>query len=491
MKVIIIGGGLGGLSAAVTLARHGASVKLFEKNPHFGGKMMPIDLDGYHFDFGPNTITMPEVFKEVFTQGGLAAKDQPVFEKIERHTRNQFPDGGHFDFSSDHQDMKNQIAALEPGKEHQYDSFTREVERLYNLSKQSFLNRTFSSWKDYLSPSLAAKIVQVKPWQNMDSFFAKYFSHPYIRQSLNRYATYIGSSPFHAPATFAMIAHLELNQGVYYVRGGNTKIAEAFVKAAKKQGAELYNNTKIQRITTANRKVTGVVTQEGDFQEADYVILNGDLLHSIPELIENEKRNHLSDDKINSYDPSTSAFVLLAGLNKRLDQLHHHHLLFSADYHKEFNSLKNGDYPTDPTIYISTSSKSDPTVSPYGDNCFLLVNAPPVGAGRNDVDPEEVKERIYSLLNTAGIPIKNYIQAEEVWTPEKIASQFGAFKGAIYGPSSNNKRQAFMRPFNRSLDFSNLYFCGGSTHPGGGAPLVVLSGQNVANQLLGRLVIME
>ncbi|MGI8314089.1 phytoene desaturase family protein [Halobacillus mangrovi] len=489
MKAIIIGGGLGGLSTSVTLAKHGVDVKLYEKNDHFGGKMMPVDVDGYHFDFGPNTITMPEVFKEVVRTGGLDPDQELPFTKLDYHTRNQFKDGTVFDFSTDKAFMKEQISRLDPKGYKKFDSFLQEIERLFHLSEKYFLHRTFSGWRDYISPTLTKSMTQVRPFQSMDRFFKQYFSNPHILQAFNRYSTYVGSSPYKTPATFAMIAHLELNDGVYYVRGGNTKIAEAFVKAAEKQGAALHTNARVTRVITRGKKATGVELENGEIEEADHIIVNGDLLKAVPELLATEPRSHLSNEKIASFDPSISAFVIMAGLDTMLKDLHHHHVLFSKDYQKEFKELKAGHYAEEPTIYIGTSSKTDPKLSPGGDNCFILVNAP--ATGNQTIKAEDYKELIYHQLAEAGIPLREHVHFEDTMGPREIEDKFGAYKGALYGPSSNNRMQAFMRPFNKSQDIDGLYFCGGSTHPGGGSPMVVLSGQNVANQILGKIVHIE
>ncbi|MCP3026311.1 NAD(P)/FAD-dependent oxidoreductase [Halobacillus sp. A5] len=490
MKAIIVGGGLGGLSAAVHLAKEGVDVHLFEKNEHFGGKMMPYNLQGYHFDFGPNTITMPYVFENVIQTAGLNPKEELPFMTIENHTRNQFSDGTYFDFSTSRSFMKEQLKELDHYAAQHYEEFLLEVERLFELSRRYFLNRTFSGWKDYISPGLARAMTKVRPMQSMDRFFKTYFKNPYVLNALNRYATYIGSSPYASPATFAMIAHLELNEGVHYVKGGNTRIADSFVKAALHLGVHLHSSTEVRRLTVKGKLVTGVELCNGEKIEADYVIVNGDILGSLPSLLDERDRPSLTNSKINSMDPSTSAFVIMAGLNTGLEMLRHHHVLFSSDYKEEFRSLRKGQYSFNPTIYISTSSKSDPNVSPKGDNCFILVNAP-AQQSDNHIDPLTYRELIYHKLSRAGIPIANHIEVEKTITPEDIQRQFHAFKGAIYGPSSNNRIQAFKRPFNRSADYKNLYFCGGSTHPGGGSPMVVLSGQNVAREITGKLYYVE
>lgn len=422
MKAVIIGGGLGGLSAAVHLASEGVDVKVFEKNSHFGGKMMAVDEEGYHFDFGPNTITMPEVFTRVLEKAGLPSHTL-TFEKIETHTRNVFPNGTTFDFSTNPDVMKTQLKKLDPKGYQSYEKFLKEIERLYQMSRKHFLHRTFNGWKDYLSPSLMKSMMNVRPLQSMDRFFREYFSNPDIIQALNRYSTYIGSNPYKAPATFSMIAHLEWNDGVYYVKGGNTRIAESFVQAAEAAGVHLYSGTPVSKVHTYKGRAAGVETKDGDFFEADHVIINGDLLQAVPELIDQQERKKMSDQKLASYDPSISAFVIMAGLDTCLPQLHHHHLLFSGDYEKEFDQLSNGAYADDPTIYICTSAKSDPDVSPKGDNCFILVNAPAVSGHQQN--KEHYKALVYDKLTKAGIPVQDHLVYEKIIGPEEIEETFG------------------------------------------------------------------
>ncbi|MFD1017965.1 phytoene desaturase family protein [Thalassobacillus hwangdonensis] len=490
-RTIIIGAGLGGLSSAVYLAKAGHHVQVFEKNDHFGGKMMDVKLGSYSFDFGPNTITMPHVFQDVIRTAGLDPNKEIPMIKLTDHTRNEFSDGTHFDFSTDYQTMRNELARVDPGNAKNLDRFLQDIEKLYQLSNKHFLHRTFNSWRNYLSLPLAGAFMQVKPHMSMASFFNKYFDHPHILQSLNRYSTYVGSNPYIAPATFAMIAHLEWNQGVFYTKGGNTRIAEAFVKSAKAAGVELYSNSKVTQLLTEGKEVTGVMLEDGSQHKADHVILNGDLLHALPRLLSEENRKEWSDKRINKMTASTSAFVIMAGLDRRFDKLKHHHVFFSSDYEREFRQLESGRYADDPTIYVCTSSKSDPSVSPDGDNLFILVNTPPISTGDPNYSKQTYRKLIFNRLKEFGLDIEDAIVEELLMAPEDIQDKFGAFKGSIYGPASNNRMQSFLRPFNQSSDFENLHFTGGSTHPGGGSPMVVLSGKNVAAAILGKLESIE
>ena len=485
-KVVIIGGGLGGLSSAITLAQAGFHVELFEKNRHFGGKLMPIQLGDYSFDFGPNTITMPSVFKQVIEQTGARAEDYLEMIKLENHTRNIFPDGTQFDFSSNQQAMLSQLQELDPTGAGNYHSFVKEITRLFKLSEQYFLPRTFRSWRDYVSPSLGAAILRVRPLQTLDSFFQSYFSNPRIIEAYNRYATYIGSSPYQAPATFAMIAYLEMVEGVYYVKGGNVKIAEAFASLAKKLGVGLHNDSEVKKVLLSGKQVIGVELQNGEEVMADYVIMNADLLKAYPELVPEKARPSFKNEKVNKLEPSISAFVVMVGINKRFPQLKHHTVYFSDDYQQEFNDIFiHKKYSAKPTIYICNSSHTDPDRSPKGDNLFILVNAPALPLdGKLQTEPLAYKELIYETLSSHGLDLTDHIVEEKIITPSDIAAQFGAYRGALYGVSANRKKDAFLRPQNASKDIQNLFFVGGSTHPGGGSPMVTISGQNVAHSII-------
>lgn len=483
--VAIVGGGLGGLSAAITLASSGFHVKLFEKNSHFGGKMMAVTLEDYQFDFGSNTITMPHVYQDVLKQAGLEPGHYFTFEQITTHTRNTYSDGLSFDLSSSQSYMIDQLKRLDPKGASKYKSFIKEVEKLYKLSNQYFFNRTIESWKDFLSPQLGNALRKVKPNRTIHELFAQYFQNPRIIQALDRYATYIGSNPYSAPASFAMNAYLELVDGVYFAKGGNTNIAEGFVEAARYLGVELYANTKVKQINIVEQHAKGVTLENDDTINADEVIINGDLLKAYPELVPEEHRPHFTNQKVREYAPSHSGFIILAGLEGRISDLYHDHHFFSGNYKKEFRQIESGDYATEPTIHIRTSSKMDPNVSPSGDNCFILVNAPPTPINSEEnFAPDHYKNIIYDRLESFGIDIRSQLKVEQVWTPTDIREKFGAFRGSIYGPASNKKISTFMRPFNRSQDISNIYFAGGTTHPGGGSPMVVLSGKNVAESII-------
>ncbi|WP_369384449.1 phytoene desaturase family protein [Halalkalibacter wakoensis] len=258
----------------------------------------------------------------------------------------------------------------------------------------------------------------------------------------------------------------------------------SFAKRATELGATLHVKEEVVEIITEQNKATAIKLKNKEVIEADHIILNGDLLSVYPKLIGESKRPHFTDKKISTVQPSISAFVILAALDTRLPNLIHHQVYFSNDYENEFVELFHGQYSTDPTIYVCNSSYTDPSLSPTGDNLFILVNAPALSKHRDDIDVAHYKELIYTKLEQQGLPIRKHLIHEQVVTPKDIEKDFYSFRGALYGLSANKKMDAFLRPSNRSQDLSNLYFAGGSTHPGGGSPMVVISGQNVANLLI-------
>ncbi|ADH99716.1 phytoene desaturase family protein [Salisediminibacterium selenitireducens] len=476
-KAVIIGGGLGGLSAAIRLASQSYSVTLIDKNKEPGGKLHKVQIGNHMFDFGPNTITMPHVFTNVLSDAGLNPDDYFTFERLDSHTKNVFSDGSSLMFHADETKMKTELAKWDPESASRYPVYLKEVRKLYHLANSHFFHRTFSSWTDYLSLPLTLGTMRARPLETMDHFHRKFFKDERIVAAFNRYATYIGSSPYQTPATFGLIGHLEMEQGVFYAKGGNHTIADGLTQAAKDLGVEIRTDTEISSSSLSGGALTAVHSTDGEQFNGDVFILNGDLLTQADRIIHGNPGK-----KVNRTEPSVSAFVIMAAVDTRFD-LHHHHVFFGKDPKAEFEAIfQHQTYSEDPTIYICTSSKSDPEISPDGDNLFILVNAPPLQKDGTLAEPPDITEaRIFQRLKDKGIDIAPHLIDKKVVSPADIHSRFHAFRGALYGIASNRHQDTFLRPFNRSKEVSNLYFAGGSTHPGGGSPMVVLSGKNVAD----------
>lgn len=488
-RAIIIGAGLGGLSCAVTLAVRGWEVIVLERQPTIGGKLQRIQEGGYTFDRGPSTITMPQIFRDVFQQAGAAMEDYVELYELEPRTRNVFADGTVVNLSKNPDKMVDQIAVYSPDDARSYVSFLQESAVLARHANEQFLNRLMLTNKDKLALPLIRSFLRIRPQVKLHSLLRRYFKHPNTLAMMGRYATYVGASPYQAPSIFAMLPSVEAEGGVYGVRGGTYKLAEAIAKLAVELGVVIHTEQEVTRILVKNKRVSGVETANEQL-EAAVVIANGDMLSINRMLLDETARRHMSNQKIAGYEPSLSGFVTLAGVPRTYPILHHHTVFYPSHYAEEFvNIFERRLPPSEPTIYICHSGYSEPGMAPKGSsNLFILTNAPSVSPNwdwsrEKEAYGEKLIERL-ACLEVSGLEHSDVLR---YYTPQQLAHDTYAYKGAIYGISSNSMKQTFFRPSNRSRDVDGLWYVGGTTHPGGGTPMVTLSGRLVGEYIASQI----
>ncbi|MCG7379495.1 phytoene desaturase family protein [Paenibacillus sp. ACRSA] len=488
-SIIIIGAGFGGLSCAIRLASQGVQVTILERQQQAGGKLQQIEKDGYHFDRGPSTITMPSSFRSVFEHAGVEMENYVRLYELEPRTRNVFADGTVVDLSRDRQWMKEQIAVYSPEDALRYDAFMNESAALYAEANQHFLGKLLISPKEKYNLQMLRSLLRVRPTVKLDTLLRTYFKHPHTLAMIGRYATYVGSSPYQAPSIFAMMGHVEADVGIYGVEGGTYQLIAGMVKLAQEKGVQIVTGTQVRQIVVRNGQVVGVDTDQG-FREADQVVANGDVLSVNRLLVEPKYRKQMTDARIAKYEPSISGFVTLAGVRRQYDALLHHTVFFPEQYEPEFKDIfHNRQMPTDPTIYICYSGYSEASRAPVGaSNLFILVNAPYLSDAWNwDEQMDRYGEFVLDQLNARGITGLRQSDVLIRYTPKQIEQDTLAHQGSIYGISSNSVKQTFARPGNRSKDVRGLWYVGGTTHPGGGTPIVTLSGQLVGEQIASEM----
>lgn len=458
-KAIVIGGGLGGLATALTLSPH-MEVHLIEKNTHLGGKMKKMTLGDHTFDFGPNTLTMPHYFWQVvapFTD----AKQALPFQKIERPTMHQL--GKHqVVFTTNVDEMVAQLALIDEQSARNYPAFIAEITRLFQLSESAFLDKTFFSIKDYVSPILGLSLLQARPFQTLHALLAHYFPHPAVQQLFARFATYIGSSPYATPATFALIAYFELVEGTYTLPGGATQIAEVFTELLEAQGVQLHTGETVEKVATDGKDIAFIETESSRY-DADMFVSDIDYDYMQLKLGRHVPKHELS----------TSAYVELISLKEPVP-LHYHNMLFSDDYAAEFAALRSGQYAQNPSVYGCYPYAVDQSHLP---GLFVLINAP-----NADARTTNLRTQVDAALDAWGISDK-VLERKEL-PPAFIRDTFLVRDGAIYGQASNTLRGSFFRPRNRDKQYQNLYYVGGTVHPGGGSPIVVKGGYEVAKRIV-------
>lgn len=478
----VIGSGLGGLSAAIRLAHNGFKVHLFEKNHNLGGKMNIFEQDGYRFDTGPSILTMPFIIDELFETVGRNREDYLNFVDIDPIARNFFANDLHIDTKQDINLFKKELEKLSSKDANNIDKYISYSKNIYKHSKDIFLfeplHEVIQLIKDNKFPSLL-NFRHIDPLNTVHSANSKFFKHDDVVKIFDRYATYTGSDPYKAPAALNIIAYVELILGGYYIKGGMYKLAEAFKVLAEEAGVEIHLNSEVQEIVCEANKVKALKINDAIIN-FDAIVSNVDVVTTFDKLIKNYQKQTSKYKKI---EPSLSGFVMLLGINKQHKNLVHHNVFFSNDYKKEFNDIFSGVIPSDPTIYIAITSKSDHDHAPSGhENWFILLNMPYLN-DRIDWNLEKyrVRDIILQKLSDYGYKIENNIHLEKIFTPLDLYNMHYSNKGSIYGISSNGKMNAFKRPANRNKIIDGLYFASGSAHPGGGIPLVILSGKHAAD----------
>ena len=481
-KVIVIGAGLGGLSAACRLAQNGHEVHVYERNDSFGGKVNQIKADGFTFDTGASLVTMKHVFEDLFESCGKDINEYSwTFERLDPICRYFWKDGTEFDAAASVEKTKLNIAEISSKDADGFEEYLASSRQKYEISERTFLAKSLNELPSLLRPSYLPDLLKISTLSNLDKFNSKHFESPKMRQLFNRFATYNGSSPYKTPATFALIPWVEFGLGAWYPKGGIYEIPKAIKSLADNLGVAFHFGESVNKIVVEGAVTKGIETSNG-FVEADIVVSNADAISAYRDLIPESERRIYNEKKLSKIEPSCSGFVLLLGTNKKFESIAHHNIYFSDDYPSEFEGIfETGELPSDPTIYVCATSRTDATQAPEGgENFFVLINAPYTRV--KSLDYENYGEFIVDELEKRGLSgLRESLVFKKMITPEDFEEKYRANRGSIYGVSSNGIMSAFMRVPNMAKDIKGLYFVGGTTHPGGGMPLVLLGGKMVAD----------
>lgn len=475
-RVAVIGGGLGGLATAVRLASRGHRVTLCEAGATFGGKMNRWQSRGFTFDTGPSLITMPDVFRETFEAAGERIEDHLQLERLDPVAEYIWPDGTRFEHSTNLAQWLDVLKQIEPRDAEGFMRFLEHGARLFELSSETFLRRGMDQPPDWRTLKALRHMPVRRAWGNYDAAVREFFVSPYLRQMFNRYPTYVGSSPYRSPATLLVIPYLEHAFGGWFVKGGLYRIVESLVEIARAKGVELLTNAPVDRIWHEGGRVKSVHLASGHSVTADVVVMNGDA-SLLPRLL-GEGAGDLAPN-----ERSMSGFLTLAAMGSDMPALHHHTVCFSENYEREFQQIfEREEFPEDPTVYINAPSRSDRSVVPgTGETLFIMANTPARAEAWDEGMTRTAWERVLGRITRSGLPDLREDAVEiDHWTPRRIGERYRMPGGAIYGKHSHGWRNAFLRPRNRHAK-GGLYLVGGSAHPGGGTPTVLLSARITSN----------
>ncbi|MGE5796278.1 MAG: 1-hydroxycarotenoid 3,4-desaturase CrtD [Ignavibacteria bacterium] len=484
----VIGSGLGGLSAAIRLANRGIKVQVFEKNSFPGGKVSQIMEKGFRFDTGASLLTMPFVLEELFTDAGEKSENYLKLKRLDINCKYFYPDGTILNAFSNRDKLIEEIISRTSEKKENLIKLFKSSESVYDLTADLFLfNSVFDSkiFRNKKSLKTVLRINQLDLFKSMHKSNSELLQDKRIIQLFDRYATFNGSDPYCTPATLKVIQHVENGLGAWTCENGIYSITEALCKLAIKMGVVFHFNKNVESILYKKGRVTGIKTGNETIN-SEILISNGDINFTYRELLRD--KSSLPAKIYNRLEPSSSAIVFYWGVRGIHPALEIHNILFSQDYKDEFNYIfQKKTVPDDPTIYIYISSKFNPNDAPgTSENWFVMTNAAYNNGQNWDKEIDKTRKCIIQKINDMlGIDISTKIVFEKIMSPPDFESRTNSTKGSIYGISSNSKFAAFFRHQNRSRKYKGLYFTGGSVHPGGGIPLVLLSGK-ITDRLIGR-----
>jgi phytoene desaturase len=486
-EVIVIGAGLGGLAAACRLARDGSRVTVVERNKSAGGKVNLVESNGFRFDTGASLVTMKHVFEELFEYCGKDIRDYLDMVALDPICRYRWSDGTTLDTSTDLEATKGDIEKISPTDAGRFAAYLEDSKQKYEIAERTFLAKSLNDLPRLLTLRNIPDLFRISSLSTLAKHNSRHFSSPKLRQLFNRYATYNGSSPYSSPATFALIPYVEFGLGAWYPKGGIYEIPTQITRLARELGVEFRFGEEVKEIVVHEGIARGVRLKDGNLQ-ADAVVANADAVSAYRDLIRTGFRRIYDGEKLEKIEPSCSGFVLLLGTKRKFESLAHHNIFFSDDYEAEFEAIFGSrTMPADPTVYVCATSRTDPTQAPEGcENLFVLVNAPYTGKVDWENDKQAVAEDIIGRLEERGLEgLRDSIVFKKIITPADFEKRYRANRGSIYGISSNGILSAFRRVPNKAKDIEGLYFAGGTTHPGGGMPLVLLSGK-MAAEMIGR-----
>ena len=488
--VVVIGAGLGGMSAAIMLAKSGFRVTLVEKNKNVGGKLNVLATHGFTFDLGPSIFTLPQIFRPVFEADGKRLEDYFTLTRIDPQWRNFFEDGKVVDLYEDQQAMRSEMDKLAPTAFEEFQKFTTYSRTQYEIVERGYLRLGFDNFWQFM------KFYGIRDARNLDFLHSmsegihKRVHNAYLRDIFEYFIKYVGSSATAAPGFMNLMPNIQLEFGLWYVNGGMYELARAFETRMVEVGVDLRLGQEVEKIEKSNGSVHGVVVRSPDGKQsmlnADYVVSNMEVIPAHEKLL-NSTRGELK--KLERFEPACSGIVVHLGLDRVYPQLAHHNFFYSRDQHAHFDRVfKEKKLPDDPTIYLVAPTRTDPSQAPPGcDNIKILPHIPYLNEAHpyTRQDCIALKELCIDKLQRMGLKdLRKHIVVEDFWTPFDIEERYASNRGSIYGVVSDRKKNFAFKAPKQSAAYGNLFFVGGSVNPGGGMPMVTLCGQHVARMIV-------
>jgi phytoene desaturase len=477
-KIIVVGAGPGGLTAAMLLAHNGHEVTVLEKTGRPGGRSATIEFGEYVFDTGPTFLMMKYKLEEVFEKAGRKAEDYLEFQNLDPMYDLRFGDKA-LTMYHDKCKLEEEIERVFPGEGKGLRAFMEKEEKRF-AGIEPLFEKSNNNFVDVLSPTFLKAIPSFSVGRTLFDVMGDYFDSEELRLAFTFQSKYIGMSPWECPGAFGLIPYVEHAFGVYHVTGGLSRISEAMAQVVEEDGGEIHYGTTVQELMMEGNEVKGVKLENGEEMRADEVVLNADFAYAMQELIPKGATQKYTPEKLAKKPLSASIFMLYLGVAEQYD-LAHHTIVFADEYRKNVeeifgNTLTEEDF----SFYVRDTSKTDPGTAPKGKSAlYVLV---PVANNRAKIDWENkapvIRERVLEMMeDKLGMKgIREKIEQEKMITPDQWERDYNVYEGAVFNLSHHLRQMLWFRPHNKHEEFDHLYLVGGGTHPGSGLPTIYQSG---------------
>ncbi|MBL0172829.1 MAG: phytoene desaturase [Gemmatimonadaceae bacterium] len=486
MRIVVIGSGFGGISAAMRMQAMGHDVTIVEKLDKPGGRAYVFTQDGFTFDAGPTIVTAPWVIDELFALTGNTTADYVTLVPLDPFYNIRFGDGSVFHYNGDKEALIRQVRAFNPDDVAGYERFREEAWKIFNLG-MPLIDKSFTTMASMLK--VVPDLIRRRSDRSVASMAAKYMKDERLRQVFSFHPLLVGGNPFRASSMYALIHKLEQQWGVLFAMGGTGALVGGLIRAFEDLGGTIRYESEVAEITLVpgGKRTSGVRLVDGEHIAADTVVCNGDLAQAYRTLLPAAVRPSMSDARIARYRYSMSLFVIYFGTNRRYEDIAHHEIIMGPRYRELLEDIFERKILADDfSLYLHRPTATDRSLAPDGHDCWYVLSPVPHLGGDIDWDAvgQRYRDRIMGFLEQHYLPdLSRHLVTERRIDPRYFEGTLNSYLGSAFGPEPVLTQSAYFRPHNQSRDIGNLYFCGAGTHPGAGLPGVISSGKIVAEMI--------
>ena len=489
-KAVIIGAGVAGIATAVFLAQKGFAVEVYEKNANPGGRCGQMIQEGHRFDLGASILLMPSIYRDVFASLGLDMDKELETTSLEPLYKLFFSDGTDFEYTRDAGKMKLQLEAIEPGSFDQYERYVKEGYEFFNLSMNGLLGKNFYHVFQFINLKSILLLIKLKTWIKHTNYIKRFFRDARLQKAFTFQNIYVGQNPYKQPAFFSMLSGAEISEGALFPKGGMHRIVEKLLATATGQGVQFHYKTAVTKIVVNGNKTEGIQLDNGSLIKADVVIANADLPYVYNQLLPESRMS----GRLKKKEYSCSAIVFHWGVDKIYPQLEHHSIFLNEPYHEGMKKIFNEkSLSANPSFYVHAPVRTDKSAAPENQDTLSIIVPAPCLDAKCDQDwqilKQTAREGVVRRLKEAGLTdIEEHIKFEICYLPKTWESYCNVTNGSVFGSLSHTIFQmGYFRPHNRHNKYKNLYFAGGSTHPGNGIPLVLMSAKLTSERIVNNV----